>query len=199
MAAQPFPTGQKVKASGGWSGVILGPPQPLEYYATFEDLDSGRMLKWPDALGAPEKAKAEAVAAWAAEEGYDLRGIDYKPEGSKQSFYALQSLGLRAWQIDNQRYATIEQELRGGPPKLGRPANDLLMDYDPEGKTHHPENEATFLFVTREGATGVLQVTGQITELFGQADLGRPAARKTNRGFYRGVQCQFKLLYEETK
>jgi hypothetical protein len=196
---QPFPTGPDVKASSGWSGVIVGPPQDLKYYATFEDLDSGRMLRWPGALVAPDEARDEAVAAWAEPEGFDLRGIEYRPVGSEHSFYALRGLGLRAWQIDNGRYATIEQELRGGPPRLGRPANELLVDYDPETKTFRPENEATFLFATREGATGVLQVTGQITELFGQADIGRPAARKATRGFYRGVQFQFKLLYEETK
>ena len=52
-AAQPFPTGPKVKASEPWSNVIVGPPQPLPYYATFQDLDSGRMLKWPRRAGGP--------------------------------------------------------------------------------------------------------------------------------------------------
>ena len=74
--------GPKVKASQPWSGVILGPPQPLDYYATFEDLDSGRMLKWPS-TGVPERRRPMPSRAWAAEEGYDLRGIEYKPEGSK--------------------------------------------------------------------------------------------------------------------
>ena len=72
------------------------------------------------------------------------------------------------------------------------------MDYDPATKTYHPENEATFLFVTREGATGILQVTGLITELFGPRTSAGRSAGKTNRGFYRGVQFQFKLLYEQT-
>ena len=196
LAAQPFPSGAKVKASDGWSSVIIGPPQPLPYYKTFQDLDSMRQLEWPAELGVPDKAKDDAVEAWAAKEGYDLRGTEFKPADSEKPFYALRALGLRAWQIDNGRYGTIEQELRKGPPELGRPAGDLLVDFDPQTKTFHPENEATFLFVTREGATGVLQVTGLITELFGPADIGRPAPQKTRRGFYRGVQFQFKLLYE---
>jgi hypothetical protein len=197
LADQPFPTGPRVKASGAWSNVILGPPQSLDYYRSFEDLDSGRMLKWPDELGPPEKAKPAAVAAWAAQEGYDLQGTEFKQAGSTETFFALRGLGLRAWQAENGRFGTIEEELRNGLPKLGRPAGDLLMDFDPKTKTYHPENEATFLFVTREGATGVLQVAGQITEIFGPADIGRPAQPKANRGFYRGVQFQFKLLYEQ--
>jgi hypothetical protein len=43
------------------------------------------------------------------------------------SFYALQGLDIRARQIDNGRYDTIEEELHSGkPPKLGRPAKDML-------------------------------------------------------------------------
>ncbi len=30
------------------------------------------------------------------------------------------------------------------------------MDVDPRTGTHHPENKATFLFVTHEGTTGAL-------------------------------------------
>src|SRR6478735_7943404 len=98
-----------------------------------------RQLPWPDALGAAEQAKAGAVAAWAAQEGYDLRGSEWKPEGSREPAYALQGLGLRAWQVENGRFGSIEQELRTGAPKLGRPADDLLMDFDPATKTYHPE------------------------------------------------------------
>jgi hypothetical protein len=181
-ADQPFPTGPNVVASGAWSNVILGPPQPLDDYRTFEDLDSGRMLKWPDELSAPEKAKSEAVAAWAAQEGYDLQGTEYKPANASHSYYALRALGMRSWQIDNRSFGSIVQKLRNGPPKLDRPAGDLFMDFDLQTKAYHPEKEATFLFVTREGATGILQVTGQVTEL-----IGHP---------YRGVQFRFMLLYE---
>ena len=148
------------------------------------------------------RSRATTIAAFAAREGLDLRGTEYTPPGSGRSYYAIQGLGLRAWQIDNSRYFTIEQELRAGkPPKLDRPAGDLLMDFDPKTGVYHPENKATFLFVTREGTTGVLQLNGLVTGLPGPdevrmrfrppdppEDPGKPAQLKSVHGAYRGVQ-----------
>ena len=54
------------------------------------------------------------------------------------------------------------------------------MDLDPKTKTYHPENEATFLFVTRDGTTGILQVTNLVTELFRPDDFGKPAEPQTS-------------------
>ena len=194
-AVQPFPTGSKVKASSGWSGVIVGPPQRLDYYRTFNDLDTGRDLKWPDALGRPEAAKPDAVADWSAREGYDLEGVEYRPPGSDRSSYAIRGLGLRAWQIDKALYGRIEFDLAAGRvPPLDRPADDLLMDYDPATKTYNPGAEATFLFVTREGATGALKIEGQVTRLHGEKGATDP---KDFRGFYRGVQFGYKLVFDE--
>lgn len=206
-AEQPFPTGPKVKDADGWANVIIGPPQAREYYRTFKDLDSGRETKWPGELGDPAKASGEKIAEFAAKEGLDLRGIEYRPPGSDRSYYALQALGLRAWQVDNSLYDRIGNDLRAEKvPDLGRPVGDLLMDYDPATKTYHPENKATFLFVTREGTTGILQLTGLATELirpddFGRAIApdppdppGRAASLKPTRGFFRGVQIQYKYI-----
>jgi hypothetical protein len=198
-AAQPFPTGAKVQA-GDEANWLIGPPQTIRDARTFMDLDTGREIKSPDEVPTPERKKPDNVAIWAAREGYDLRGIEYRPPGSDKTYYALQGLNLRLWQIDDRRYNTIEGELRGDrAPELGRPAGDLLMDFDPQTGTYHPENEATFLFVTRDGATGVLQVINLITDLFVPSDIGQPIPTKRIRGPYRGVQFQYKLLYEEGK
>ena len=208
-AEQPFSTGDQVHASGSWSNVIIGPPQAQEYYRTFKDLDTGRETKWPKELPDPTKAKGDEITAFAAKEGFDLRGIEYKPPGSDRSYYALQQLGLRAWQVDNSLYGAIESDLHAEKiPNLDRPAGELLIDYDPVTKTYHPENKATFLFVTREGTTGILQLTGLVNELHRPEDFGRPhredppdppgrtAPLKSARGFFRGVQIQYKFLIE---
>ena len=148
-AEQPFPTGDKVRASGSHGNVIVGPPQAQEYYRTFKDLDTGREIKWPKEL--PEKAKAtgDEITAFAAKEGFDLRGAEYTPSGSDRPYYVLQRLGLRAWQVDNGLYGRIESDLLAEKvPDLDRPASELLIDFDSATKTYHPENKATFLFVT---------------------------------------------------
>jgi hypothetical protein len=208
-ADQPFPTGDKARASGATGNVIVGPPQAQEYYRTFKDLDTGREIKWPKELPELAKAKGEEIKTFAAKEGFDLRGIEYKPTGSDRSYYVLQGLGLRAWQVDNSLYDKIESDLRAEKlPDLDRPASELLIDYDPVTKTYHPENRATFLFVTRDGTTGILQLTGLVNELYRPEDLGQPhrldppdppgrtAPLKSVRGFYRGVQIQYKFLVE---
>ena len=175
--------------------MIIGPPQPQEYYRTFKDLDTGRETKWPKELPDPTKAKLDDVAAFAANEGLDIQGIDFTPPGSDRSYYAIQGLGLRAWQVDNRLYDTIEKALKENRlPPLDRPAT-LLMDVDPKTKTYQPENEATFLFVTREGTTGILQVTNLVTELLRPDDFGKPVQPKLPRGFFRGVKFQYKFLY----
>jgi hypothetical protein len=207
---QPFPTGEKVRASSGWSGVTTGPPQPLKYVRTFKDLDTGRDTPWPGELPEPSKAKADEVASFAAREGFDLRGTEYTDPKSGKSYYALEGLGLRAWQVDNGVFDTIDRDLRHDrPPKLDRPARALLMDVDPGTGTYRPENKATFLFVTREGTTGILQTTRLVTELYRPEDIGKPVQRdppdppgkpaplKIVRGFFRGAQYRYMFVYAE--
>jgi hypothetical protein len=208
-ADQPFPTGHGVRVVNGPMNASVGPPQPQDYYRTFMDLDTGREIPWREELPDPAKVKSEEVSAYAAREGLDLRGIEYSPPGSGKSYYAIQGLGLRAWQIDNSGYWTIEDELRAGkPPKLDRPAGELLIDFDPKTGVYHPENKATFLFVTREGTTGALQLNGLVTGLSKPGDRlrrvpdppeepGKPAPLNSVRGAYRGVQFTFKFLYTE--
>jgi len=214
-ADQPFPTGDLVRATVTTAGNVLGPPQAVEYYRTFKDLDALVETPWPEDLPDASKVKDDEIAAFAARTGYDLRGTEYTVPGSGKSYYAIQGLGLRAWQIDNIRFHTIDQDLRDGkPPKLDRPARDLLMDFDRKTGIYHPENKATFLFVTHEGTTGVLQLTGLVTDLVGPDDVGKPARRedmrpdppedagkpaqlKSIRGFCRGVQYSLTFLYSE--
>ncbi|QEH35101.1 hypothetical protein OJF2_36460 [Aquisphaera giovannonii] len=206
-AEQPFPTGENVRATGSHANVILGPPQAEKNYRAFKDLDTGREIRWPAEL--PEAAAGAEVAAFAARENFDLRGVEYEPPGSDRPHFALQGLGMRAWQVGNDLYGRIEADLRAGKvPDLDRPAGEMLVDLDPATGAYHPENKATFLFVTREGTTGILQLTGLVTELFRPEDLGRPlvedppdppgrtAPLKLTRGFSRGIQIQYKFLVE---
>ncbi|WP_435018449.1 RNA polymerase sigma factor [Tundrisphaera sp. TA3] len=197
---QLFPTGEKVRDSNAWVGVIIGPPQPLDHLVTFKDLDTGRESKWTDGLGDAKTTAAETVAAWAAKGGFDLEGAEYRPPGSDRAYFALRGIGLRAWQVDESGFGMMASGLRSGNmPDLSRPAGEYLMYRDPKTGLYNPEKEATFLFITREGLAGILQVTDQITELFRPEDFGKPVQEHTNRGFYRGVRFSYKMIYEQGK
>ncbi len=73
-AVQPFLTGDQVRIASGWANIVLGPPQPREYYRTFKDLDTGREIPWPKDLPDRSEAKGDEIAAFAAKEGFDLMG-----------------------------------------------------------------------------------------------------------------------------
>jgi beta-lactamase regulating signal transducer with metallopeptidase domain len=213
-ADQPFPLGNRIRTASSAANISVGPPpphpQPDEYYRTFKDLDTGRESPWPASLPAESRVKEDEVAAFAKRQGFDLRGTEFTAPGSGRRYYVLQGLGLRAWQIDNARFHSIEQELRAGKaPKLDRPAGDLLIHVDPKTGVGQPETKATFLFVTREGSTGVLQLNGQVTGLHQAGDApgflrpeppeepGKPAQLPLVHGAYRGIQFHYKFFYIE--
>lgn len=142
------------------------------------DLDTGRVPHWPDKLPPPEKLEAShetVLAAWAEREGVDLVGIEYRQPGSERTFRVVKPLGMKVWQIDNARWETIRDELASGKPLAwGRRADDLLLSYDTKARRYLPEEPATFLFITREGARGVLQVNnGNLTMLFASMNAQR--------------------------
>lgn len=86
-------------------------------------------------------------------------GISDAPDAA--GAYSIESWQLSVWQIENQRFDKIEDELKSGQPiDLGSvgPTSKLVL-LDPKSrevlKSQFP---ATFLFVTREGGRGVLQL-----------------------------------------
>lgn len=199
---QLFPTGKRVETAVHYGGVVLGPPQetPTGHYVTFRDLDTGRGAAWPEELPPPGQASPEEIAAWAEREGFDVMGVEYRPTPSDQPAYLIKGLGLQAWRVEEKNLSNVASDLRQGtPPNLNRPVDQYLADFDREAGHSLPGEDGTFLFVTREGARGVLRTTGQITELIQPEDQPRPDAPRSHRGFYRGVQFDVMLIYEKTE
>jgi hypothetical protein len=157
-----FPSGPNAKATGGMANVIIG---AIEDRASecFLDLDTGRWPGWQAATNdlGEQNITIETAGPWAAEQGLDVVGTKHAPSGSAKSYFALRGVGLQAWEISNDRWDTIEQELRSREPlKLGRPVGQILMHYDSETAAYVP-GKATFLFITREGTSGILRLMGQ--------------------------------------
>ena len=65
----------------------------------------------------------------------------------------------KLWLIDDSRWDTLEAEIRKGEPlQLGREATSSLVRFE-ESRTDFKYDElATFLFTTREGGRGIVQV-----------------------------------------
>ena len=156
-----FPQGPQVKIDGRSSGHCIESVRDPNAEYVFLDFDTGRKCGLPKHLkaeaGQPERL--DDILAWAAVEGFDLMGTEYKVPGSDKSHYVLRGLGLTTWQIKTERWKTFETEIKAAKPfDMGTRTDGLLASYD-KAKGHYlPEETATFLFQTREGGFGAIFV-----------------------------------------
>jgi hypothetical protein len=129
-----FPTGK---------GVQLTPVRevaldPVSYTngRSYVDFDTGRTFECLERTVAA-KSGAANEHEWSVHAGIDARSIGM-----------IEGNDLHAWMVDNSRWDTLDDELRDGQPlKLG-PEETHLRD----------EQLGTFLFTTREGGRGIVQV-----------------------------------------
>jgi hypothetical protein len=159
-AVKAFPQGPNAKIDGRRSGHILESVHDVNAKHVFLDLDTGRQCGLPRhlraAAGHPERL--DDILAWAAREGFDLMGTEYTPPGG-QPHYVLRGLGLTLWQIDTDRWETLEAELRDAKPlDMGTRTDGLLARFSVARGQYEPEETATFLFKTREGGYGAIFV-----------------------------------------
>jgi hypothetical protein len=197
--AQTFPQGPTVKIGGASSGHIAQPDGDAKAdYEVFYDLDTGRRMGLPKALQAiqDDPHRLDKIQAWAAREGFDLMGTYYRVSGREQPHHAIRGLGLTAWEIDAERYQTIDTEITQPEPlKIGRPAGGLLLHFDEQRSDYDPVAKAAFLFVTREGTYGVLLVGVEVLDT--NVKLGVPASGEqafNPVGFFKGRRFSMKIV-----
>ena len=127
----------------------------------FYDFDTGRKGNLPEKWRNPEQIKTHLndIIAWAAAEGYDIMGSEYSSPKDNQSYFALQPIGLRAWQLGKQRWTppdtvfTLEEAQAAGTP-----VDNWLLFYNDQTKLIEPQSTAAFLYITREGTPGLMFV-----------------------------------------
>jgi peroxiredoxin len=202
-APRRFANGRNVKASGGMEGMVLSPAD--------EGGRTGGLVLGLNRFVSPPKdilTIAEKMDAWAARAGVDLLGVRYREADSGKNYYAVRGVGLQAWEIGNEHWTKIDEELQQGTlPSLDKPAGDLLMRYDSVQGKYLPEKRATFLFLTRDGLQGILRVVAQVTRNFTPREMGSPAFRRSETsedqdsegGFELGVKIDYKFVYAETE
>jgi peroxiredoxin len=199
VALNRFQTGPNMKVSGG-NGNTLSPFELGTHCAL--QLALGRTMDLPPTIN---KTNSIEIAAWAARAGADLLGTQYIDPQSGKSYYCLRPVGLQAWQIPNDQWKGIENAVEAGTlPPLNSAAGDLLMHYDSGQGRYLPEKKATFLFITRDGLQGSLQVTAQVTQ---PARIGMPSIapdddatdQRIEGGFGKGVGFNYRIFYAETE
>jgi hypothetical protein len=145
-----FPTGPHVR---------LGPVRMLRLsqsgYVNGKshlDFDTGRVFELYQGMKTADWGRdtdfGSRVSTW-----YRQNGIDARCQGN------LDGSDLLSWQVENTRWDTLEAELqKDAPLPLGRETTGLLVRFDKTWTDFRPGELATFLFATREGGRGIVQV-----------------------------------------
>ncbi len=196
--AKPFPQGPLVGLTGRRSNHLLESVRNPRAKDVFYDLDTGRTCALPESLRGPagQPERLDDILAWAAREGFDLMGTEYTPPGATKPHFVLRSLGLSAWQIQTERWKTLETELQENRPlDMGTRTDGLLARFDIARGQYAPQETATFLFQTREGGHGVLFVGVEVHDT--NLAAGGPATEDLDLspvGFHKGRRYAYALI-----
>lgn len=163
----PPPPGMHFKTVSGGSGWILESVLNPDSKIVFYDFDTGRAAALPERWRKTEKieARLDEITAWALGEGFDLMGAEYVMPGDGRRYFALRSLGMRAWELGRKRWKmqadniTLE-ELQA----QGTPASGLVLHHNEQTDSFDPKAITTFLFITREGTPGILFVGVEVQD-----------------------------------
>lgn len=108
----------------------------------------------------------------------------------------LRGLELTTWQIDAERWKTLEAELRENHPfNMGTRTDGLLARFDSTRKQYVPEETGAFPFQTREGAYGAIFVGVEVRDDSLKAGgLPAPNDKTSPIAFHVGRQFEYFLI-----
>jgi hypothetical protein len=177
----------------GWTGAVLSPAiQQGPHAWFFYDLDTGNQPTWPAHIPKDEpKIDQKKLADWAARSGVDLMCITHRAEDGTETF-VLRTFGVKAWEIGPRELRNLDRLIAAGTLPDGREVGELLMHYDPDSEQLVPDANGAFLFITREGSTGLIETTDRVIRTQNLNGLaGQPPA---GVGFHLGVRFNLKTI-----
>jgi hypothetical protein len=174
-------------------GAVLSPAIEKGRYAWyFYDLDSGDQPRWPARIPKDEtKFDQKKLADWAAESGVDLMCITHRAPDGKETF-VLRTFGVKAWEIGPRELRNIDKLIAAGTLPDGRDVGELLMHYDAASEQLVPDANGAFLFVTREGSMGLIEITDHVVRT--QNLNGLPGQPPGGVGFNLGVRFNLRTI-----
>ncbi len=155
-----IPCGPQVRIDGGVSWRQFEPYLNLGIHRP--PSDPGELLK-----NSPKDHPSPELLAWAQREGVDLLRIEIKRPDDGKTYYGYQPVGMKVWKIDNKRLKNLDKELQTTkkldlPPLWAGPISSV----DRQTGDIDEEEPATFLFITRGGACGTLQIRSALVHEF---------------------------------
>ncbi len=185
--------GPKARLDESVHGATLSPAiQDGRYTAYFYDLDTGSQPKWPAQIPKVEaRIDRKQLADWAAGNGVDLMCVTHRAQDGTQTL-VLRSLGMKVWEISERDSRNIDKLVAAGTLPAGHDSGDLLMHYDEASKQAVPNANGAFIYITREGNMGLIEVTDRVIQT---ADLtGRIGLPPAGVGFHKGVRFNLKSI-----
>jgi hypothetical protein len=173
-------------------GEVLSPAGEGGRYVTyFYDLDTGYEPQWPVPIPKDEsRLDSKALAKWAAETGVDLMCVTHRAADGSKTF-VLKAFDMRVWEITPRDVRNLDHLLAAGNLPQGRPVGELLMHYDAESRQPVPDANAAFLYMTREGNLGLIEITDRIRKT---ADITGMMMTPQGVGFHKGVQFNLRPI-----
>jgi beta-lactamase regulating signal transducer with metallopeptidase domain len=191
--ASEIPCGPNVVVGGGVSNRLVrsfDESQPGAFLQAFLDLDSGRLPNPPQDLLeiSPNGETSKELLAWAEREGVDLITVKTALPGSDRRVYAFLPLGMKVWRIDNDRFDNLQNELcDANKVSLPEPWKGLMAQVDEKTGKFDEKLTVSFLFITKEGTCGALQIQSPISREL------RPGMPVGGRGGWH-----YKFIYERS-
>ncbi len=144
--------GPTARLGGRLIGVTLSPPIPEGSHPWhFYDLDIGRRLRWPAEIPRDETARDDQrMADWMSQRGVDLMCVPHRTADGNET-YVLRAVGMRVWELSQRELRNFEKLVATEALPHGDPIGELLISRDADA-------HATFLYVTREGNWGVIEL-----------------------------------------
>ena len=159
----------------------------------FLDLDTGYQPKWPADIPHDEsRLDQKQLAQWALDNGVDLMCVTHRAADGTET-YVLKVFGLQIQELAERDVRNLDRIVASGTLPTGRTvaAGDLLMHHDSGTGKPNPEADAAFLYTTREGNQGLIEITDHITHA---EDITGQFASPKGVGFHRGVKFDLKPI-----
>ncbi len=138
-----------------------------EFPSQLLDLDTSRRANVPekwrrDSLSADEMTE---LIQWATGEGFDLMGDEFTDSDGKP-VYALRTIGLQAWQLEDARWKSLPAKFTVNELKANGSLvpDEWLLHRDADSGKIDAQKHAPFFFITREGTPGCINVGIPVTD-----------------------------------
>jgi beta-lactamase regulating signal transducer with metallopeptidase domain len=154
--------GPTARLGGSLIGVSLSPPIPEGSHPWhFYDLDIGRRLRWPAELPRDKSARDDQrMADWASQRGVDLMCAPHRTADGNAT-YVLRAVGMRVWELSQRELRNFEKLVAAEALPHGDPTGEFLIPRDAVSEDTAADAHATFLYVTREGNWGVIELNAR--------------------------------------